>query len=230
MTKISSRYQCLILTGAGVVPTVPSTPTFTADDVGWNNATDIHIGEWAFNKTDNKWFYRNSSGIVEFTQGSAPDWGDIGGTLADQVDLQAALDAKADSSSVTTLDGQVVKKTGAQTVAGDKDFTGATKASKKSISEKTADYTLVLGDAGGRIVVNDASDIEITIPPQADVTWTDDTEIEIFRRGAGAVTIVAGSGVTLESKDSLVDIADRYTSVLLKREASDVWSIQGNLG
>lgn len=31
----------------------------------------------------------------------SPDWGDLGGTLADQTDLQAALDAKADSSSVT---------------------------------------------------------------------------------------------------------------------------------
>ena len=36
----------------------------------------------------------------ERTGGGASDWGDIGGTLADQADLQAALDAKLDDSQL----------------------------------------------------------------------------------------------------------------------------------
>jgi len=220
MTIISARYQHLVLTGAGVVPTVPSTPTLTANDPGWDANTDIHIGEYAFNKTDAKWYYRSASAIVEI---KPPVWGNISGTLSNQTDLQAAFDAKAN-------DSVVVKLSGAQTVGGDKDFTGATKASKKTLSEKTADYTLVLGDRGGRIRANDSSAITITIPPQTDVTWTDDVEVEIYRAGTGAVTIAGGTGVTLESKGSLTAIADQYTSVMLKRESSDTWSIQGNLG
>lgn len=38
--------------------------------------------------------------VPESTGGGASNWGDLGGNLADQTDLQAALDAKADSASL----------------------------------------------------------------------------------------------------------------------------------
>jgi hypothetical protein len=59
---------------------------------------------------------------LEFVAGAglAVAWGDITGTLSDQTDLQTALNLKAD-------DNAVVKLTGNQTVAGDKDFTGNVK-------------------------------------------------------------------------------------------------------
>jgi hypothetical protein len=37
--------------------------------------------------------------------GGASDWGDLGGTLADQTDLQTALDAKADEKAAVSLTG-----------------------------------------------------------------------------------------------------------------------------
>lgn len=39
--------------------------------------------------------------IAEAELGGAVDWGDIGGTLSDQTDLQAALDAKATPGDIT---------------------------------------------------------------------------------------------------------------------------------
>lgn len=48
--------------------------------------------------------------------GGASNWGDLAGTLSDQTDLQAALDAKAE-------DDGVIHTTGTETVAGTKTFT-----------------------------------------------------------------------------------------------------------
>jgi hypothetical protein len=42
------------------------------------------------------------SGDLVISAGSVSDWGDIGGTLSDQTDLQAALDDKADATDLTT--------------------------------------------------------------------------------------------------------------------------------
>jgi hypothetical protein len=62
-----TRVQHLILTGAGVQPTVPSPTTLKAGDVGWNNATDLHRGEWAYNQTDDIWYYRQNNTIKAFS-------------------------------------------------------------------------------------------------------------------------------------------------------------------
>lgn len=57
------------------------------------------------------WHHRETGKYVRLgsSGGSVSDWGDIGGTLSDQTDLQAALDAK-------------VNDTGAETIAGIKTF------------------------------------------------------------------------------------------------------------
>jgi hypothetical protein len=50
-------------------------------------------------KTGGGLFYKDDAGTEHqlLEAGGAVDWGDIGGTLADQADLQAALDAKLDA-------------------------------------------------------------------------------------------------------------------------------------
>lgn len=45
---------------------------------------------------------RIAQAIAALAAGGAPDWGDIGGTLSDQTDLQAALDGKAASAHASS--------------------------------------------------------------------------------------------------------------------------------
>ena len=68
--------------------------------------------------------------------------------------------------------------------------------------------------------------ITLTMPKDIPVG----TEIEIYRAGAGTVTLSAASGVTVECKESTYGIADKYTSVVLKWVAANTVAIQGNVG
>lgn len=69
-----------------------------------------------------------------------------------------------------------------------------------------------------------------TVPPQSSVAWPDNTEIQIEQAGAGAVSIVAGSGVTINRlAGTNAVIAGQYGAVALKRVAADVWTLIGAL-
>jgi len=72
MAGASVNIQNKILTGAGVVPTIPTPSDITPDNVAWVNATDILIGQIAFNRTDNIWYYRDGEEtILEFESGGS---------------------------------------------------------------------------------------------------------------------------------------------------------------
>lgn len=95
-------------------------------------------------------------------------------------------------------------------------------------------YTFVLGDAsnaGGFPLVtgSNGSSQTYTIPPQSSVTWLSGSQIEVCQLGAGVITFAPGSGVTINSPNSALSIADRYGCVTLVRTASDVWLLTGSL-
>lgn len=94
-----------------------------------------------------------------------------------------------------------------------------------------ADRTLELSDAGKDLVCANGSAITVTVPLYASAAFPLDTEIVVFRAGAGAVTVAFASGVTVWCRESAYGIADRYSSVLLKKRAADnTWSLEGNIG
>lgn len=94
----------------------------------------------------------------------------------------------------------------------------------------SASKTLALADAGVGLYCDNAAAVTITIPTNASVAFPIGAEIEIYRAGAGGVTIAAASGVTIQCSDIARTIADQYTSVFLKQWAVDVWALQGNVG
>ena len=100
------------------------------------------------------------------------------------------------------------------------------------LDRKTADYTLVLTDAGKVIEINSGSDENVTIPPDSGgggVAFPLGTQIVIVRMGAGAVTIVEGSGVTTRSDDDKAKIKSQYSSCVLIKHETNEWYIFGNL-
>lgn len=71
--------------------------------------------------------------------------------------------------------------------------------------------------------------VSATISPQVTGKWVADSEMVIEQAGAGQVTIVAGSGVTIRNKaDMTLKTAAQYAVVTLKRVAENEWVIGGD--
>jgi len=95
----------------------------------------------------------------------------------------------------------------------------------QTISDKTANYTIVAGDAYS-LIRSTNSAITITI----NNVLTVGQRIDFAQFGTGQVTFAAGSGVTLNSADSLLKTAKQYAGVTVECVASGVYWLVGNLG
>ena len=118
---------------------------------------------------------------------------------------------KAAANGVASLDADT-KVTAAQASA--------------AVVNVSADLTLASAHAGRFLCCTNASAITITIPTGIAAG----TEIEIYRGGAGTVTLSPASGVTFECKESTYGIADQYTSVVLKWRTDSIVVLEGNVG
>ncbi|TXH12669.1 MAG: hypothetical protein E6R03_12490 [Hyphomicrobiaceae bacterium] len=90
-------------------------------------------------------------------------------------------------------------------------------------------YTLALGDAGKIVDLNNASAITLTVPPYTDVDFEIGTLIGIVQSGAGAVTVAAGSGVTINSLSSALGLSGRYGVATLRKTAANTWHLFGGI-
>ena len=118
---------------------------------------------------------------------------------------------KGAASGVATLDADT-KVTASQASA--------------AVVSVSASTTLASSHAGRFLSCTNASAITITIPTGIAAG----TEIEIYRGGAGTVTLSPASGVTVECKESTYGIADQYTSVVLKWRTDSIVVLEGNVG
>jgi hypothetical protein len=94
-------------------------------------------------------------------------------------------------------------------------------------------YTTVLGDANTVLETSNGSNVNITIPPNSSVAYPVGTKLTIIRGGAGGVSLVAGSGVTLtvafEVYASPPVIRAQYGVVELIKTATNTWRVYGDL-
>ena len=56
--KIIAPFANLVVDGADIEPTIPYNPDATPDTSGFNQASDLMLGGMAYNKHDNKWYFR----------------------------------------------------------------------------------------------------------------------------------------------------------------------------
>lgn len=87
-------------------------------------------------------------------------------------------------------------------------------------NQQVANYTLVLTDAGKAVEGNAASALSFTVPPNSSVAYPTGTIIEVVQLGAGAVTLVPGSGVTITG-DTVTP--GQGGSLLLRKTATNAW-------
>lgn len=95
---------------------------------------------------------------------------------------------------------------------------------------QTSSYTLVLTDIWQSLVMNSATAVNVTVPPNSSVAFQVGAIIPWYGVGAGLITFVQGSGVTLETASgvSLVSRVQRSSGALWKR-ATDTWVVTGDL-
>lgn len=90
-------------------------------------------------------------------------------------------------------------------------------------------YTLVIGDAGYIVEMNNAAANTLTVPPNSSVAFPLNTRIDVVQYGAGQTTIAAGAGVTIRSNGAKLKISAQYTGVTLYKRATDEWVLVGSL-
>lgn len=90
-------------------------------------------------------------------------------------------------------------------------------------------YTLGLADTGKIVTLNNASGITLTVPTNANQAFTVGQMVGIRQLGAGAVTVVGDSGVTVVSLNSSLVLAGQYASATLEKTATNTWTLYGAL-
>ena len=69
------------------------------------------------------------------------------------------------------------------------------------INDQTSSYTLVVGDVGKRVIMNNAGATTITVPNSV---FAAGQSVFIANKGAGTCTITAGAGTTVNVNGSLI--------------------------
>lgn len=92
-------------------------------------------------------------------------------------------------------------------------------------------YTLVIGDAGDLVTMDNASANTLTIPANASVAFAVGTVIAVAQIGAGATTIEGASGVTVNGVSAgSGDLTARWGAVTLVKTGTDAWLALGAIG
>lgn len=102
-------------------------------------------------------------------------------------------------------------------------------AQRITVNAQTGAYTLVLADANKAVEVNSASAVNVTIPTDATVDFPVGTVIEVDQIGAGKVTIVGASGVTIQSAVTPPTTRTQYSAVVLRKRGANLWLVTGDM-
>jgi hypothetical protein len=104
-----------------------------------------------------------------------------------------------------------------------------TSAPPASATQSGTSYTAAATDGNTYIRFTNASAVTFTIPPNSSVAFPTDTEITIEQAGAGALSVAAGSGVTINSRASDLTLAGQFSVAFLKKVATNTWTLNGDL-
>ena len=93
-------------------------------------------------------------------------------------------------------------------------------------------YTTVLADNGKLITLSNASAITATIPPNSSVAYPIGAQINFVQLGAGQVTFIQGSGVTIVSTGATASAPKtraQYSSATAIQTSTDTWLVAGDI-
>jgi hypothetical protein len=90
-------------------------------------------------------------------------------------------------------------------------------------------YTATLNDVGVLITLDNAAAITFTIPTNASVACPIGTTINLYRKGAGAVTVTPTGGVTMRSADNKTKLRVQYSTASITKIGTDEWVLFGDI-
>jgi hypothetical protein len=99
-----------------------------------------------------------------------------------------------------------------------------------TVSSRATVYTLALADANSVQRITGATGRAFTIPPNSDVAFPIGTWVDFVQDGAGAITITAGVGVTLQKLATKTLVTGGAGAVARARKVlTDTWVVSGDL-
>jgi hypothetical protein len=158
---------------------------------------------------------------IQFRRGTASEWTSANPTLA-----VGELGLETDTDQFKIGDGTTAWTSLTYGgIAGEDGADGAEGGfnSTQTIEEKSTNYTLTSADAG-KLITN-SSAITITVQGLAI-----GKQVDFLQTGTAQITFIAGSGVTLNSKDGRLKTAVRYSAASIKCVATDSYVLVGDLG
>lgn len=97
------------------------------------------------------------------------------------------------------------------------------------LNSQADNYQLVLGDIGKLVLMTKATANTLTVPANATVAFPIGTQINVCQTGAGAVTFVAATDVTINSANSSLGLRTQYSTATLIKTATNVWLLIGDI-
>jgi hypothetical protein len=89
-------------------------------------------------------------------------------------------------------------------------------------------YTFVVNDADKLVTFTNASAVTATVPPNSSVAYSTGTVINIAGLGDGLVSVVGGSGVTINATPGL-NLRAKFSGATLIKTGTDTWLMLGDL-
>lgn len=97
------------------------------------------------------------------------------------------------------------------------------------VRTEVAAFQVAASDHGAHIRCDHASGMNVTVPNDATETIEVGTALSLRQVGDGQITVVEGSGVTVDTPETLVS-RKKGSTITLVKEAANYWAIAGDLG
>ncbi len=121
--------------------------------------------------------------------------------------------------------GSVATSTVSTTTVDGTTTTTTTTASRWTVEDFSGHYVLNASDAGKIKRSTGGSATNVTVPAGI---FTEGDQVVIYQYGAGVVTLVAGSGTTLDTPSTLV-FNEQYGSVTIILTSNNAWMVAGRM-
>ena len=159
-----------------------------------------------------------------FANGNTLPASDLQTNLMQQV-IAVFADATARDAAITSpVDGQFAYLTGTSALVN---YNGAAWISAlpsgTTVSEQSSSRAITSGDANSFIYATGT--ITITVDDELQIGQT----INFVQNTSGAITFAAGAGVTLSSKNSLLETSGQYSGASITKKATNQYYLVGDL-
>lgn len=94
---------------------------------------------------------------------------------------------------------------------------------------QTASYTLLLTDAFKCMVMNSASAVNLTVPPNSSVAFQVGTVFSWYGLGAGLITFVPGAAVSFEKSSATLVTRAQFSFGGAWQRAANTWVLFGDM-